>query len=573
METTDGLKNDPRHAGALPVRLILAISAVQGFALLAVYTAFDHNTWPSSDPSSFFPIWTLCIVPPALLVLTLDRNNVRRAVLLTALFSVVLGAVAWYVGWQVEPQPQVPMFNIAMIFALSIALACFKALIYLQQQANRAPLDYQVLFAYSWRNFLTAALALAFVGGVGLVLVLWAALFSAVGIDLFARWFTEAWFLIPVLSVSFGAAVVIFRNLTGTIDGITRLLEGLIRLLLPLLAVVLLIFLAVLPFAGLAPLWEAWSGTAILLWLAAFVLFSVNAVYQTGREEIRYPTSIQILVAVGIVTLPVVSGLSFYGLWLRVAQYGWTVERCWAGVVWLLLAGLSIGYAYGVVRHRLRWPHTLARVNTYAGLGLLLVLMLANSPFVDFRKISLRSQVNRVELGDLSWQQFDHFYAFRNLGRPAFALRQRLLSGVAANDAELRAMIEDPRPMRVARTSSDAVWEQMVFRPDPFDVPDELIPLVEGSVAPTAGAQFVMFKLDLDADGIDEYVLLSLVGQRVRRSVAFHRAQPDGDWQSRWLHPPQQEAGSAETILTGEIRTVEPAFDDLEIGGLRFEVR
>lgn len=558
----------------LPTRLILAISAVQGLALLGIYITFDRGIWPSEDPSWSFPIVTLCVVIPAMLVLTLDRTNIGRALLLTGSFSVVLAAVACYVGWQAEPYADVGVSSIAVTFALCIGVASFKALIYLQQQANRSSFEYRVLFVYSWRNFLTAALALAFVGGVSLVLALWAGLFSAVGIDLFARVFSEAWFLLPVLGVSFGLGVVIFRNLSQTIDGITRLLEGLIRLLLPLVVVITLIFLAALPFVGVSPLWQTGSGTATLLWLTAFVLFFANAVYQTGKDEIRYPVSVQALIAIGLAALPLVCLLSFYGLWLRIDQYGWTVERCWAAVVWLLFAGLSAGYAYGVIRHRLRWPGTLASVNTYAGLGLLLLLILASSPLLDFRKISLASQVARVEHGDLSWQQFDHFYALRNLGKPAYLLRQRLLSTVAANDAELRALVENPQPVGAAfaQEPSATFWATMVFRPDRFEVPDDLAPLVEQSVAPRDGLTPIMFKLDLNEDGLDEYVVLSLNDEIVVHGIAFHRAPSGGDWQMRWLQN-RQPPGAADAARTGDIRAIDPEFDDLEIGGLRFELR
>jgi len=140
-----------------------------------------------------------------------------------------------------------------------------------------------MLFARSWRNFLVAVLSGTFMAGVALVLALWAALFFAIGIDFFAGLFASDWFLFPVLSVALGLGVYIFRRLTNVIDGITSLLEGLTRLLLPLLTIVFSIFLVALPFTGLQPLWDTGHGTAIVMWLNALALFTVNAVYQTGR--------------------------------------------------------------------------------------------------------------------------------------------------------------------------------------------------------------------------------------------------------------------------------------------------
>ena len=161
-------------------------------------------------------------------------------------------------------------------------------------------------------------------------------------------------------------------------------MHWLIKLLLPVVLFVAVVFLGTLPFVGLDVLWSTGRGTALLLALLAIVLFFVNAVYQDGREENPYPALVHRMIYGALCTLPVVSALSFYGLWLRLDQYGWTVERAWAMVVWVLLSAFAAGYVYGIVRRRDAWTADLSRVNTLMGLVVLAIMLLANRPGARF---------------------------------------------------------------------------------------------------------------------------------------------------------------------------------------------
>ena len=54
------------------------------------------------------------------------------------------------------------------------------------------------------------------------------------------------------------------------------------------------------------------------------------------------------LVNLALITLPIYSLLAAYSLYLRVAQYGWSVERVWALYILLIIA-----IAGGVIVHPL----------------------------------------------------------------------------------------------------------------------------------------------------------------------------------------------------------------------------
>ena len=456
-----------------PARLpLLGIAFLQGLCLLFLYRSAASGFWPSESPMWAYPLWTLAIAGPLLLLLSIDRDNYVAVLKYVAAFCALLGLLAVYTGWQAEPFGEFPINSMTRIFVLTIGLASFKALMYLQQRANRVPLTYEVLFTNSWRNFLVGLLAGIFTLIFWLILYLWGQLFKIIGIDFFIELFSKDWFLIPVLAVAFGLGISLFRELTSIIDTITKLLHSLIKMLLPFLLSVAVIFLGALPFTGLDLLWGTGSGTALLLWLLALVLFFTNAVYQDGREADPYPPWLHRSIYAGLCVMPFVAALAFYGLFLRLQQYGWTIERCWAFVAWLVLALFATGYVAGIARRRDAWTGDLARVNTLMGLVILAIMLLANSPLIDFRKISLESQLERVDSGDITLAEFDFWYTKTHLARPGYLAMEKMKAEIGDSDAELLAMINEPvRRAFAVSADIDELLARTRFRPEPFDVP------------------------------------------------------------------------------------------------------
>ncbi len=554
---------------SIPRPLLLGIAFLQGLCLLVLYRSTESHFWPSESPVWAYPLWTLAIVVPLLLLLSIDRNNYVSMTKHVAAFGALLALLALYTGWQAEPFEEFPIVSMTTTFVFTIGLASFKALMYLQQRANRAPLEYEVLFTNSWRNFLVGVLAAIFTLIFWLILVLWAQLFKVIEIDFFDELFTEDWFLIPVLAVAFGLGISLFRELTRVIDNITKLLHWLIKLLLPLLLMVAVVFLGALPFTGLELLWDTGNGTALLLWLLALALFFTNAVYQDGRETNPYPTLLHRAIYAGLCVMPVVAALAFYGLLLRLQQYGWTIERCWAFVVWLILALFSIGYVVGIVRRRDAWTGDLARVNTTMGLVVLAILLLANSPLLDFRKISLSSQLERVESGEIEIAEFDFWYARNHLARPGYLAMEKIKEDIGDSDAELLGLINEPfRPVAASPANIDAFWEKTTYRPEPFDIPAGLKPLIEGYAYMVSNHDPVVIRTDLDEDGAHEYVLL-MVGEH-GLSVSQFYYRNDSGWRTAFLNYRflTNEGDLRERMRDGEITLTDPQYRNLSIGGI-----
>ncbi len=559
----------------LPRILLITIGVVQGIMLYFLYYAYSIDAWPSESPLWSYPLWTVAVVSPILLLLTLENENQSKTMKYILGYSVVLALVALYTGSQALPYGEFQLSSMNWIFALSIALASFKALMYMQQRIAGRPFSYDILFVYSWRNFLTYSLASLFAGIFWLILMLWAQLFHAIEIDFFRELFGKEWFIFPILGFAFALGVVIFRNLVRIIDSITRLLQGLIKILLPLVVAVAVGFLAALPFVGLDALWSTGNGTGLLLWLLAIVLFFSNAVFQDGKGSNPYPKLIHRGLYCGLLTLPVISALSLYGLYLRLSEYGWTVARSWAFVVWLLLTLIAVGYAVGIVRLRDRWQAELARVNTAMGLVVLAMLLAVNSPLIDFRKISIASQLARVESGLLELKDFDFWYVSRQLARPGYLAMQRLKGDLGDSDPDLLAQIDSPRRSRhpAVALSSDEIWEQTILRPADMSLPDSLKAKIDSSRVNTGigpEAIYTMIQIDLNDDQIDEFVLISSTTRYIYDTKIFYRSGDEWTVMQAIHESGRQGTGFAKRLAQGEIRTPANKFHNLQIGDIVF---
>jgi len=481
--------------------------------------------------------------------------------------------LAVYVGRQAEPFDEFPIFSLTFAFSVSMLIACFKGLMYLQQRADGLPMSYEVLFTNSWRNFLTAVLASLFVFVFWLILLLWGSLFNLIGLDFFKNLFRKDWFLIPVLTFAFGLGVILFRNLTHVIDSISKLLHGLIKLLLPLVMLLAVIFLGSLPFVGLNLLWSTGKGTELLLCLSAVTIFFINAVYQDGREGNPYTSYLHKFMYIGILSLLVLSILSFYGLTLRIEQYGWTVERCWAVLVWLVLTLFSIGYVWGVITQGFDWPKYLAKVNVFMGLVVLALMLLVNSPLLDFRKISLNSQLARVESNQIGIEDFDYYYARRHLARPGF-LAVNAIKDEHADDAKLLTLIKT-RSTRYLRRDGvhnfDKFWADVVFRPEPFEVPEQVKDYVNEYAYNLAHYKVVLLKRDLDNDDRDEYLMFQVnrnENQHIYTSKYFYFSEDE--WHEGYLNIPNKTEHSSvvDDIVSGEVELVAPKYMNIKIGDI-----
>lgn len=559
-----------RFIERVPDRAIyLLVGTLQG---LATWGLVEHGEWLTEHPTIAFPLWLLVLVWPTLFMLSFAREYCLRALAWVSGLSALLVSLALYTGWQLTPHGEFEANSVAVVFALPMLVATFVALLHLQTFVWRKQRTYNTFFTLSWRNFLTFGLSAALTLGIRLVLFLWESLFAAIGVDFFNKLFAKEWFLLPVLGASFAFGLHSFRAATSVIDSISSLLARLTWLLLPILVFVTTAFLLTLPFVGLQPLWDTDYGTAILMAANFLALLFLNAVYQTG-QRVPYPLMVHKLLTIGVAILPMLSALAFYGLALRVGQYGWTVSRGWALLIALLMTCFSLGYLYIIVRRRALWLDRLPEINGNMSWVVLVLLLLTASPVADFRNVAAWSQFNRIEAGEDSIHQLDVRYIQEELARPGYLKMQSLLAQLDETDAstaqELRAAIEARRS--VVRKWTEDQQAQIFKRPASFNIPESLSHSIRNY---KEEAPQLLFQVDLNDDGTPEYVAVWIFDTNYYASVDCWHESSTG-WEPCGHYPllETSDENLLEELAAADFEAVMPSrpYKDLRVGEHLFE--
>jgi hypothetical protein len=565
---------------------MLLLALVQGLSLYLLHQSISFDFWPSNQPQWLFCFYTLVVVAPVTLLLSLEKGLELKLALRLGAFALVAAALGFYAGLQAIPLEQISYQPVLFAFIFSMLLASFKALLYIQQLVTGSALSYSVLFLLSWRNFLTLGLSVLFTLAVWAVLMLWAALFKVIQIDFFDDLFAKQWFYYPTLSLAFAFGIIIFRNQAGVIDTITRIQQALMKFLLVILALVSVLFMLALPFTGLEPLWKTGHGSLLILCLQALMLFFLNAVYQADADSRPYPLWLHRAIYAAVALLPVYSLIACYGLMLRVEQYGWSVSRCWGLVLWAILALFSVGYLWGILKKRDLWLQHLSWINVRMGLVLLAVMMLVNSPLIDFRKITVQSQLARLEDGKTLLADFDLHYFRHDLAKPGYDALQQLKAQHGETNPALALRIDalyrkDMHNETTEQNSKDQLQQLLVA----LKLPDHVIlpPALKQALSDWQKdqrwqlsyiSQYHLRPIDLNTDGVQDYVLLTYAHNSVDAVLFSLKGEK---WQRSVVNPLFSDVKSdpqAEPQLeTLELKAVPPQWPLLQIGEQKFQVQ
>lgn len=563
----------------IPAKRLILIALIQGLVLLWLHQSIELKFWPYNNPQWLFSFYSMAFVGPVLLLLALKTGQEKTIATWTLAFMLFTGLLGYYVGYQATPLSHVRFDALLFAYIASMSIATFKALMYIQQFANGGTFSYSLLFRWSWRNFLTLGLSLLFAACVWGVFMLWASLFKAIKINFFHDLFTERWFFYPALTLANGFGVIIFRNLSNVIDTITRIQQALMKFLLILLVLISMIFMGALPFSGLAPLWDT-GGSLLILCMQALMLFFVNAVYQDDPEIRPYPIGLHRFIYIGMVLLPVYSIISFYGLSLRVEQYGWSLMRCWVFLAWFLLALFSFGYLWGISRLRDSWLNHLSKVNVSMGLVVLAAMLIVNSPIMDFRKIVVTDQLKRLNTGKTTIEKFDVKYFRYKLARPGYLALQALKTEFAISNPEvtirINSLYKDP-DNKSSDTSQEEFFKAVHIIGEEI-IPEDLSVAIYKAVLADAWRMqntrnYYLLPLDLNKDGQLDYVLVQETKPFSYINLFY---KEDEAWKKTTMNNlayPKQEDNLIESIKKGNFELVQPKWQQLKIGDYYMQVQ
>ncbi len=390
----------------LYVRIAAAI--VQAVALYALFvSALPPFHWPASQPGVFLPLALAAAGVPLLVIAGAGSLPARALSLWAAAAAVLLCGFGW---WDVARRPPGPPDGMAalmpwppLIPALLAGFFVANVLLTDSVRERRLLPPYARHIDAAWKQALQAAFAAAFIGLCWGVLGLGAGLFGMLGVGLFGRVLQQPWFALPATTLALAVAVHVTDVRPGLIRGARTVLLLLLSWLLPLFTAILLAFLVALPFTTLQPLWQAHFAAALLLFAAGGLVLLVNAAYADGAAW--QGSRIKRLAAfVASLELPLLLCLAGAALWQRVAQYGWSVNRIFAGAGCLLLACYAGGYAAAALARR---PSLLERTNFAAAYAGLLLILLLFSPMADPARLMVADQMARLHAGRVAPAGFD----------------------------------------------------------------------------------------------------------------------------------------------------------------------
>lgn len=134
------------------------------------------------------------------------------------------------------------------------------------------------------------------------------------------------------------------------------------------------------------------------------------------------------LIKTALLVAPLYVFVAARALWLRVAQYGWTVDRLQGALAVLVLLVWSLGYFVSIVWRNGQNPLVLqGKVNLAVSLLVLVILVLLNSPVLDSMRISVNSHMARYQSGKNTPDQVT-IYMLEQSGRYGRAALESLKS-------------------------------------------------------------------------------------------------------------------------------------------------
>lgn len=372
------------------------------------------------------------------------------------------------------------------LFCAGLAVAIAAPLFQAWRESGDWRLRYDIVHDHAWTNVVIWLAGWGFVGVVFALAGLLAGLFALIGIDALTRTLREPVVALPLAGAALGGAVGLLRERDRIVVGLQRVVLTVLAVLAPALAVGLLLFLASLPFTGLAPLWAATRATTpIVLSCVIAALVLANAVVGDGRE----PTAPAVLRAgafgLGLASLPLAL-IALASVSSRIDQHGLTPDRLWALSFVGVATAYGVGYVAALAWPRRGWDRRLRGANLWLAVGLCGLTLLLATPLLDFGAWSARNQQTRLLSGAVPPEEFDWAamaYDFGPAGRraleqlaataPSEVLRTQAADALAA--VSRRELVE-----RLAARTRRLSLAAITVVPEPVQPPPALLSQLRG---------------------------------------------------------------------------------------------
>ncbi len=360
---------------------------------------------------------------------------------LALVFIATLGMSGW-LKWQTDGMNPWRAEKALWDFGCYLLLMAMLLLPWIQQslRIRNDSSRYRYFYQSVWHNVLILLVIFLANGLTWLVLLLWSELFKLVGITFFnTLFFATDWFIYLTLGLVTALAVILARTQSRLIDSIQKLFTLIATGLLPLVSLLTLMFIITLPFTGLSAISRHISAAGLLLTLAFLQLILMAIVRDPQKASLPWTGPLRCLIKTALLVAPLYVFVAAWALWLRVAQYGWTVDRLQGALAVLVLLVWSLGYFVSIVWRNGQNPLVLqGKVNLAVSLLVLVILVLLNSPVLDSMRISVNSHMARYQSGKNTPDQVT-IYMLEQSGRYGRAALESLKSNAEYMKDPIRA--------------------------------------------------------------------------------------------------------------------------------------
>jgi len=263
-----------------------------------------------------------------------------------------------------------------------------------------------------------------------------------------------------VSCLAFALGIALLRERERIIRSIQALVFALTTALAPVLPVAAVLFLILLPFAGLQTLWRTGHATVILLLVIGIGILLANAIVRDGAAERPAARATAWPVMALLIVMPLFTGLAFYAAGLRILQHGLTPDRFYAVVAIFVLGVYAVVYCYAVVRHKLAWGRAVPNYNPLLAAVVVAVAVLVQTPLLDPYRLSAAEQYQRLASGRADPAMFDYGFLKYRLGAPGRRALARIRTDAGTAD---RAVVDKQLVMLDAATDYFA-WKRALDR-------------------------------------------------------------------------------------------------------------
>jgi len=281
-------------------------------------------------------------------------------------------------------------------------------------RAGRPIAPYPTYFDQAWKHGVQLALSLLFTGLFWVILWLGATLLNMIGINWLGHLLQKSWFFQPVTGAAMACAVQLGDVQDKLLTNVRALILSVLSWLLPVIAAIGLLFLGGLCASGLEPLWKTKAASVTLLGACIAFVLLINAAYQQGDAERPVHVVMKWATRLACFLLLVFAGLAAYSLWLRIDEYGLSVERVLAGAGVIIAAMFGLGYTVAAVLPG-RWLACLEGINIAMAFVKVVIFLGLLTPIADPARLSVTDQVERLQSGRTTPDRFDwHMLRFES---------------------------------------------------------------------------------------------------------------------------------------------------------------